>query len=84
MLIKNGMVHDAIQEEPYIADILIRDGKIQEIAAGLAPQADEDVIDAEGLSVYPGFVDAHSHLGPDPYAQSGDKDYNEMSEPITP
>ncbi len=84
MLIKNGMIHDAIQEEPYIADILIRDGKIQEIAAGLAPQADEEIIDVKGLSVYPGFVDAHSHLGLDPYAQSGDKDYNEMSEPITP
>ncbi len=84
MLIKNGMVHDAIHEEAYQADILIRDGKIQEIAAGLTPQADEEVIDANGLMVYPGFVDAHSHLGLDPYAQSGDKDYNEMTEPITP
>ena len=28
MLIKNGMIHDAIHETPYAADILVKDGKI--------------------------------------------------------
>lgn len=84
MLIRNGTVHDAVHREAYQADILINGGKITAIGAGLAPDEGEEVIDAEGLSVYPGFVDAHSHLGLDPYAQSGDKDYNEMTEPITP
>lgn len=28
LLIKNGLVHDAINREPYIADIFVKNGKI--------------------------------------------------------
>ena len=28
MIIKNGFINDAVNEKPYIADILIQDGKI--------------------------------------------------------
>ena len=31
MLIKNGMIHDAVNREAYVADILIADGKIKAI-----------------------------------------------------
>ena len=61
LLIKNGFVHDAIHEKPYAANILVENGKIKAISADLS--ADAETVDASGLSVYPGFVDAHSHIG---------------------
>lgn len=45
----------------------------------------ENVIDIKGLDLYPGFIDAHTHIGifEDGLSFEGD-DGNEMSEPITP
>ena len=37
--IKNGQIHDAVTEEAFLGDILIEDGKIKEIGAGLAASA---------------------------------------------
>jgi dihydroorotase len=42
-------------------DLLIRDGRIVEIASSIASQADQ-VIDADGFVLLPGFVDLHTHL----------------------
>lgn len=67
MLIKNGTVYDCVHRQPYPADLRLEGGKIKEIQAGLTPELGEEVIDASGLRVYPGFVDAHSHLGLDNY-----------------
>ena len=49
-----------------------------------APQ-DDNVIDACGADVYPGFIDAHSHIGmwEDALAAEGD-DGNEETDPLTP
>lgn len=84
LLIKNGCIHDAVHEESYQADLLLRDGKIVRIAPGIE-EADAEVIDASGRQVYPGFVDAHCHIGVDGYAMGfeGD-DCNEMTEILTP
>ncbi|MBQ1446521.1 MAG: amidohydrolase [Solobacterium sp.] len=82
MLIKNGRIFDAVHEEPYTADILVEDGKIKAIGTGFT---DEDVFDAEGFNVYPGWVDAHSHLGLSGYGIGYEgHDYNEMSDICTP
>ncbi len=43
-------------------DIGIRDGKIAAIAPGLTDSARE-AIDATGKLVFPGFIDAHTHMG---------------------
>ena len=85
MLIKNGTLYDAVHREPYIADIRITDGKIAEIAADLIPSDGEEITDAAGLRVYPGLIDAHSHIGLDDYGigQPG-QDYNEYNDPVTP
>lgn len=81
MLIKNGLVYDAVHAEPYQADIHTEGSKIKEIAPGLSPTDGEAVIDAAGLRVYPGFVDAHSHLGLDNYGMGYEgHDYNEMND----
>lgn len=81
MLIKNGLIYDAIHAEPYYADIRTEGTVIKEITAGISPADGEDVIDATGLRIYPGFIDAHSHLGLDNYGMGYEgHDYNEMND----
>ena len=70
LLLKQGTIHNAVDEEAFVADILIEDGKIKKIAPVLEGKVINEaaVIDAMGIDVYPGFVDAHCHLGLDGYA----------------
>ena len=84
LLIKNGLIHDAIHETPYRADILVQDGKIAAVGQHLEAN-NAEIINAEGLNVYPGFVDAHSHLGLDADGVGYEGwDYNEMNDPVSP
>ena len=51
-LICNGRIHNAIEREPFEADILIDGGKIVRIEKGIdCPEVEK--IDASGLDVYP-------------------------------
>ena len=85
LYIKNGLIHDAVSKEPYPADLLIQDGKFKEILPPGSFTGDATVIDAAGRNVYPGLVDAHSHLGLDGYAIGFEgQDYNERNDIITP
>jgi hypothetical protein len=43
--------------------IVIRNGVIQAVGASVPTPADARVVDANGLTVYPGFIDAHSNIG---------------------
>lgn len=84
-LIKNGLIHDAVHREAYIADILLAGGKIAGIGTDLTAPADAEIFDADGLDVYPGFVDAHTHIGLDGYGIGYEGcDYNEMNDIWTP
>ncbi|MBQ1900177.1 MAG: amidohydrolase, partial [Erysipelotrichaceae bacterium] len=85
MIIKNGLIHDAVNKDAYIADIRIKEGKIEEIKADLAPEENEECFDAKGLNVYPGFVEAHCHLGLDGWGIGFEgADYNEYGDVCTP
>lgn len=82
--IKNGTLHTAVSKDTFIADILIDGGKIVKIGKNLSAEGAE-VIDATGLQVYPGFVEAHCHIGLDGYGIGYEgHDYNEMNDPVTP
>lgn len=84
-LIRGGLIHDAVHRDAYKADILLADGKIAAIGSGLTAPADAAVFDADGLEVYPGFVDAHTHIGLDGYGIGYEGcDYNEMNDIWTP
>lgn len=81
LLIKGGEIHDAVHEKGFIGDILVRDGKIEKIGKSIKAHKGAEVIDAAGLQVYPGFVDAHSHLGLDGWGIGYEgADYNEMND----
>ena len=60
-----------------------QDGIITAIGEGVCD--DTDAFDACGLTVYPGFIDAHTHLGltTNGVGEESD-DFNEESEPCTP
>lgn len=84
-LIRGGLIHDAVHRETYIADILLAGGKIAGIGTDLTAPADAEIFEADGLDVYPGFVDAHTHIGLDGYGIGYEGcDYNEMNDIWTP
>ena len=84
-LIRGGLVHDAVHRDACKADILLAAGKIAAIGTDLTAPADAAVFDADGLEVYPGFVDAHTHIGLDGYGIGYEGcDYNEMNDIWTP
>ena len=63
IIIKGGTVVDGTRVPRYVADIGIKDGQIAQIGGlgnGKAATADQ-VLDASGLIVAPGFVDLHTH-----------------------
>jgi N-acyl-D-amino-acid deacylase len=66
-LFVGGQLFDGSGSEPVVADIGIRDGNIVFIGnAQSAGVRSVDTIDARGLWIAPGFIDAHSHAELDP------------------
>ena len=84
IVIKNGTIN-TITNGIIIGDVLIEGGKIKEIGKDLVVPLDAKVIDAQGKQVFPGFIDAHTHLGlwEDGMGYEG-ADGNEETDPITP
>ena len=79
LLLKNCLIHNAVTPEPFEADILIDDGKIAKIAPSI--EADCETVDCAGKHAYPGFVEAHGHIGLDGYGIGYEgQDYNEMGD----
>jgi N-acyl-D-amino-acid deacylase len=60
VLIRNGWVLDGTGAPPYLADVGIRGAKIEDVGRLSGAQAVQ-TIDAKGLYVAPGFIDAHVH-----------------------
>ncbi len=62
--IVNGRVIDPGQDIDEITNLVVADGKVEEVGAIQAPSylPSEQIIDASGKVVCPGFVDLHVHL----------------------
>jgi len=60
IIIQNGKIVDGSGQKAYPADIGIESGRITEISPGLEAESQE-IIDADGYVVSPGFIDMHSH-----------------------
>lgn len=83
ILIKNGLV-DTMEEnrERFRGDVLVENGKIVKVAPDIQEE-DAEIIDAEGLYVMPGLIDAHTHIGLfDFNHESSVDDANEMTDPV--
>ena len=85
LLIQNGLVFTMETDEAHYVDLLIDNGKIIHISKNILPTERMRIINASGLHVYPGFIDAHSHIGisEDKKTSQGDES-NEGTNPITP
>ena len=85
VVIRGGLVYDAVSREPRQVDLLLENGKIAAIGTGLVLPDGCEVVDAAGLRVYPGFVDAHTHIGLDGSGIGYEgRDYNEMNDICCP
>ncbi|MFR5858996.1 MAG: amidohydrolase [Clostridia bacterium] len=83
MIIKNAKVFMDTSGCFEHLDILVRDGKIAEIAEVLDAE-EEAVIDAKGCFVTPGLIEAHSHIGMCEEGIQWEGDDICENEPVTP
>lgn len=60
LLIRNGQLVSAL--DTVAADLLVTDGRITAVGQDLAAPAGTRTIDADGLYVMPGGIDAHVHM----------------------
>ena len=61
LLIKNGNLIDPVLTSEQITDILIEDGQVAAIGAGLE-DSEAQVVEAAGMAVAPGLIDMHVHF----------------------
>jgi len=54
IVIRNGTIMDGNGGTPFVGDVAVKDGKIAEV--GKVSGRGHEEIDADGLSVTPGFV----------------------------
>lgn len=85
LLIQNGILYTMEADCPIRADLLIHEGKIAEVAETIVPTEGMEIFNAQGMRVFPGFIDAHSHIGIAEEKTTGQGDEsNEGTNPITP
>lgn len=87
-LIQNGTIYTMEDGDTvFTGEILVEDGKIKKIGTRISEEelsGDVEVIDAAGLNVMPGLIEAHSHIGLfDFNGESSVDDANEMTNPVT-
>ena len=85
LAIVNATIYPVDKEVIKKGTILVDKGKIVEVGPDVSVPEDAQVIDAGGRMVFPGFIDAHSHLGLDESCIGFEgSDVNEATDPVTP
>ena len=85
LAIVNATIYPVDKEVIKKGTILVDKGKIVEVGPDVSVPEDAQVIDAAGRMVFPGFIDAHSHLGLDESCIGFEgSDVNEATDPVTP
>lgn len=75
MIIKNGTVLTVTNGTLENTDVIIQNGKITRIGKNLTTPRGAEEVDATGMFVMPGIIDAHSHIAIDAV--------NEATNPVT-
>ncbi len=85
VLIQDARIMTATGVTYEKAHLLMQDGRIHKISVEkITPPSETQIIDGTGLTLTPGLIDVHSHMGvyPSP-ALDAHNDGNEMSRPVT-
>lgn len=61
--ITNATIVTAPGEQLDNATLVIRGGVIDDVGTGVEPPADATVLNMDGKTIYPGFIDAYTHVG---------------------
>jgi len=85
VLITNVQVYTVSHGVIDKGSVLVEDGKISQVSAGDIQVEGATVVDGKGLTLMPGFIDAHTHVGisEEGFGWEG-ADYNEWVDPVTP
>lgn len=62
LLIKNGILIDTKEKTEKRLDVLVEDGLISKLSENISVENIDNIIDANGLYVMPGFIDMHAHF----------------------
>ena len=75
--ITNGIIKDGV--------VIVKDGKISDVGVDIPIPEECQIIDARENVVFPGMIDAHTHIGiiHEGVGEAG-MDHNERTDPITP
>jgi N-acyl-D-amino-acid deacylase len=60
LLIRNGLIFDGRGGEPVRGDVAVNDGRVAAVGSGLQGYTADQVVDAHGLAVAPGFINTLS------------------------
>ena len=60
-LLKVALIYDGTGAEPFKGDILLDEDRILKVENQIQAEEGWEIVDLNGLSVSPGFIDAHSH-----------------------
>lgn len=85
MLFYNARIFTAVSETIENGYVLVKKGRILDMGPMAFCPKDNESFDLEGKTIYPGFIDAHCHIGmwADGSGFEGD-DGNEDTDPATP
>ncbi len=70
LVIRSALIVDGSGDEPFRGDVCVRAGRVAKVkpfSVSTSPRAQQDldegqcIIDADGMVLCPGFIDAHSH-----------------------
>lgn len=61
LVIQGGTIVDGSGKPGMTGDVGIRDGRIAQAGGRIDPSTAHRLVDADGLTVSPGFIDTHSH-----------------------
>ncbi len=62
ILLRGGRLVDPSQPLDAVRDVLLAEGRIAKVGAGLEASDDTRVLECEGMVVAPGLIDVHVHL----------------------
>ncbi len=85
LILQNAAVMTMAGRDYAKADIAVENAKIVAIKESITANAADETVDFSGMTIWPGFVDAHCHIGMwgDGMGVEGE-DGNESTDPITP